>query len=142
MLLRAGGVVFVVMLAFWLYCLLDAITSDRERVRVLPKGAWVAIVLLLFEIGALLWFLFGRPRSGSTPTRAGGAGGPDRPTGAWPGWGATTRPSRPAPDDDPEFLARLDRQVDSEHEDLLGLWEEDLRRREEELRREREDPPE
>jgi hypothetical protein len=47
------------------------------------------------------------------------------------------RPARPAPDDDPDFLAGLDRRAAEEHEKLLGSWEEDLRKREEQLRRER-----
>ena len=45
------------------------------------------------------------------------------------------RPRFVGPDDDPEFLAGLDRRAAQEHEKLLGSWEEDRRRREEQLRR-------
>ena len=146
MLVRFGGILFLVALAVWLYCVLDAITADRERVRGLPKGAWIAVVLLTLEIGAIAWLVWGRPRGdesgqparGSRP-RLGSSG-----RTAWP-----SRPTRPpppardggfgrsgplAPDDDPEFLARLDRQAAADHEKLLGSWEEDLRRREDEMR--------
>lgn len=144
MLVRFGGILFLGALAVWLYCVLDAVTADRTQVRRLPKGAWVAIVLLTFVVGALAWLVWGRPRAtaprrptlGSTgrtawPARPGRPAPPSGPGGMFGG------PARPAPDDDPEFLAEIDRQAAQEHEKLLGSWEEDLRKREEELRRER-----
>jgi hypothetical protein len=128
--LRFGGIAFVVMLAVWLFCLLDAITTDQSRVRHLPKVAWVLIVLLLFEIGALLWLIAGRPRreSAAPPRRnsPNGRRGPARST--------ARRPPLP-PDDDPEFLANLGRRRDEEQRRMLSRWEAELRRREEELRR-------
>jgi len=151
-LVRFGGVLFLVALAVWLYCVLDAITADRDRVRGLPKGAWIAIVLLTFEIGAVAWLVWGRPRGSESgmPARGGRPRLGSTERTAWPS--RPSRPSRPgdagfgrsgppAPDDDPEFLARLDRRAAEDHEKLLGSWEADLRRREEELRRDR-DPDE
>lgn len=141
MLVRFGGILFVIALAVWLYCVLDAITADRERVRNLPKGVWIAIVLLFFEIGAVAWLVAGRPRGPAPDLPYRGARGAGRgPSGPmpWPTSGsAGRRGGRPAPDDDPEFLARLEREAARDHERLLGSWEEDLRRREEELRRQR-----
>ncbi|HVQ93401.1 MAG TPA: PLD nuclease N-terminal domain-containing protein [Mycobacteriales bacterium] len=138
MLLRFGGIFFVIMLALWLYCLLDAISTDQAEVRSLPKVAWVFIVLLTFEVGAVLWLLFGRPRRGTQRPPAGRS----RPTGRYDSWSSWTRPTtgtgrsgKPAPDDDPEFLAGLGRRANDEHKELLDQWEADLRRREEELRR-------
>ena len=142
--IRFGGILFLAALAVWLYCLLDSVSSDRTQVRRLSKGAWFAIVLLFFLPGALAWLAWGRPRT-SAPRRptlgpAGPRGGPPRPgRAAEPPSGLCGRTSRPAPDDDPEFLAELDRRAAQEHEKLLGSWEEDLRRREEELRRDRGD---
>lgn len=146
MLVRFGGILFLVALAVWLYCLLDAITADRDQVRRLPKGVWIAIVLLSFEVGAIAWLVWGRPRESGPSPRAGGrprlgssgrTAWPSRPSGTGStsaGTGMFGRTGPPAPDDDPEFLARLDRQAAQDHEKLLGSWEEDLRRREEELR--------
>jgi hypothetical protein len=140
-LLRFGGIVFIVLLAIWLYCLLDAITSDATRVRSLSKPVWVMIVLFTFEIGALLWLLYGRPRTGGRSKRLGPAARRD----AWANWPRPTpgrpraEPARPAPDDDPDFLAGLDRRANDEHQELLQQWEADLRKREEELRRKDED---
>jgi len=143
-LVRFGGILFLVALAVWLYCLLDAITADREQVRRLPKGVWIAIVVLTFEVGAIAWLIWGRPRGGGSARarpRLGSSGRTAWPTrpGAPPRSGSFGRPL--APDDDPEFLARLDREAAQEHEKLLGTWEEDLRRREDELRRRRSEDP-
>lgn len=148
MLVRFGGILFLVALAVWLYCLLDAITADREQVRALPKGIWIVIVVLTFEVGAIAWLLWGRPRTRGAGARPGGprlgssgrTAWPARPGGP-PRAGSFGRPGPLAPDDDPEFLARLDREAAQEHEKLLGSWEEDLRRREEELRRRGPDEP-
>jgi len=140
-LVRFGGILFVAALAGWLYALLDAATADRALVRLLPKGAWVVVVLLTFIAGALAWFGWGRPRVAPGPRRptlgaTGRTAWPTRPgrTGSAAAGGMFGGPARPAPDDDPEFLARLDRQAAREQEKLLGSWEEDLRRREDELR--------
>jgi hypothetical protein len=130
MLLRLGGIGFVILLAIWLYCLLDAITTDKSRVRNLPKAAWILIVLLLFEIGAILWLIAGRPRGKPADVPFQGSRGNHR--------GPTMPPAhRPSvgPDDDPEFLAELSRRRDAEHRRMLGRWEAELRRREEEMRR-------
>jgi hypothetical protein len=146
-LLRFGGILFLAALAVWLYCVLDAVSSDRTQIRRLPKGLWVAIVLLTFLAGALAWLAWGRPRA-SAPRRptlgsSGRTAWPARPgrTGEdAPANGLFGRSSsRPAPDDDPEFLAGLDRRAAQEHEKLLGSWEEDLRRREEQLRQDGDD---
>ena len=142
--MRLGGILFLAALAVWLYCVLDASTADRTQVRRLPKGLWVTVVLVTFIVGALAWLAWGRPRA-TTPRRptlgsSGRTAWPSRPGRTdLPGTGMFGRPVRPAPDDDPDFLAGLDRRAAQEHEKLLGSWEEDLRRREEELRRQRDD---
>jgi hypothetical protein len=143
-LVRFGGILFLAALAIWLYCVLDAATADRAQVRRLPKGLWVTVVLLTFIVGALAWLAWGRPRA-TIPRRptlgsSGRTAWPSRPSRTdVPSSGMFGRPVRPAPDDDPEFLAGLDRRAAQEHEKLLGSWEDDLRRREEELRQERDD---
>jgi hypothetical protein len=140
-LIRFGGILFLGALAVWLYAVLDAASSDRTRVRHLPTGLWVTIVLLTFVFGAAAWLAYGRPQGSAPPRPRLGSSGrtawpsrpgriDDRPTN-----GLFARSTgRPAPDDDPEFLAGLERRAMEEHEKLLGS-EEDLRRREEELRR-------
>src|ERR1700712_4171498 len=94
MLLKLGGLFFLVSVIFWLWAIFDSITAEDKRVRNLPKWAWVVTVLVFLEFGALAWVLLGRPRPLRGPGSAmGGARSPGRgPVG---------------PDDDPDFLRNL-----------------------------------
>ncbi|MBF0672112.1 MAG: PLDc N-terminal domain-containing protein [Salinibacterium sp.] len=73
------------LLAFWVYALIDCIRTDDFRARGLPKGAWVFVIIILPLIGGLLWFTIGKERM----PRAGGRSSTSRPV---------------YPDDDPAFL--------------------------------------
>lgn len=122
----AGGALGLIAIGVWLFALIDAALSPPAGVRYLQKVLWVVIVLLLLDIGAVLWFLFGRPRVGAPGQRAvepdgstagpwgrGGLGGVSpgagvpRP-GSVPGRRPAGRPRPVAPDDDPDFLRSLD----------------------------------
>lgn len=59
-----SGIVFFVFLAIWIWALIDVVTSRPDEVRNLPKIAWLIIVLLLPDVGALAWIFLGRPRAG------------------------------------------------------------------------------
>jgi len=121
--LELEGIPLLLMLAFWIYCVFDAINADESRIRNLPKLVWVFIVLIFFDVGAIAWFVAGRPRAAWQPTFTYG----DQ---------ARTAPRGPAADVD--FLQRVDRggtQRRREAEVELNRREEELRRREEELRR-------
>ncbi|GAA0802473.1 PLD nuclease N-terminal domain-containing protein [Spirilliplanes yamanashiensis] len=131
--IRLYGLLFVLDLLLLVVALIDCVSADEGEVRHLPKIVWVLLILLFSPVGAIVWFVAGRPR------RSGAA----RP-GTWrPGAGfpEAQRPRRPvAPDDDPAFLAGLgdrggDRDSGREDRELLSRWEADLKRREEELRR-------
>ncbi|WP_277949998.1 PLD nuclease N-terminal domain-containing protein [Bailinhaonella thermotolerans] len=100
-------VVGLLLLAFWLYCLFDVITTPDEHTRNLPKVLWVIIVVLLVDIGGVLWLLLGRPR------RALAGGSPWGPARAETGPTPTTpAPQAPrGPDDDPDFLRDLERRL-------------------------------
>ncbi|MBO3745724.1 PLDc_N domain-containing protein [Streptosporangiaceae bacterium NEAU-GS5] len=93
------------LLAFWLYCLFDVITTPEESVRNLPKILWLIIVIVLPDIGGIAWFLLGRPRTmtidqvGDQIVHPSQLGRPS-PGGAPRG-----------PDDDPEFLRSLNRRI-------------------------------
>ncbi|MFB9185527.1 PLD nuclease N-terminal domain-containing protein [Dactylosporangium sucinum] len=122
---RLYGLLFLVNLALLVVALIDCLSTDEDEVRNLPKIAWVFIILLFSPVGAIVWFVAGRPQ------RAGA-----RPGAAWrPGSGfpEATRPQR-APDDDPEFLRGLAKSR-RDDEEMFSKWEADLRRREDELRR-------
>jgi hypothetical protein len=57
-----AGVIGIALVFIWIYCLYDVITTHEGLVRNLPKIAWFVIVLLLPDLGSILWLCFGRPR--------------------------------------------------------------------------------
>jgi hypothetical protein len=83
MLLRV--VLVLVVVGVMVYALVDCWRSDAHEVRLLPRSVWFLVVLVPL-VGGVLWLVAGQPR--------------DVPAGP------TSRPM--APDDDPEFLRRLD----------------------------------
>ena len=111
----------VIAIALLVYALIDCLQTEQGRIRTLNKFAWLAIIVLIPIIGPVLWLLLAKVRTGGQP-----AAPPAREI---------------APDDDPEFLRQL-REIDVEHEKMLGDWEADLRRREDELRRHGDDDDE
>ncbi len=77
--------------AITLYGLFDCLLRDRGLVRVLPKPVWALIILLIPLLGFGLWYAFGR-------------GTEDKPT-------AAPRSGPVAPDDDPDYLRKVARDV-------------------------------
>lgn len=51
----------VISVALTVWCLVEASAADRARVRLLPKGAWIAAILLVPFVAPVGWFLVGRP---------------------------------------------------------------------------------
>ncbi len=99
--LLADGALGMILLVAWVYCIFDAITSDAPAVRNLPKGVWVVLVIILSDIGSLLWLVAGRPQG---PARS----LPDKGNTGIPA--EYDRPGRAvaaSPDDDAAFLASL-----------------------------------
>ncbi len=74
-------------LAVWLFGLFDCARTDQDRVRNLPKWAWLLIVIFFGSLGAIAWLLIGRTKSVALPRRR------------------TVRMI--PPDDNPEFLKQL-----------------------------------
>ncbi|WP_100342961.1 PLD nuclease N-terminal domain-containing protein [Compostimonas suwonensis] len=76
--------------AFIIYAVVDCVMLDRARVRGLPRGVWILIILLLPVIGGILWFFVGRGRKSQLRARS------------------------IAPDDDPDFLKGLIKDPDQD----------------------------
>jgi len=89
------GVLFLLQLLLLVYCVIDVGTTPADRVRTLPKPAWLVLVVLLPLLGGIAWFLAGRPQGATVglPRRSA------RPTGP------AARAS--SPDDDEDFLRGL-----------------------------------
>lgn len=89
------ALVYVVPVALAIYALIDLSRStSAERGRLHP-AAWVAVVVLLPVLGPIAWILISRSNRPNPP--------PGRPEGR-------RRPGPPAPDDDPEFLWRIEQE--------------------------------
>lgn len=100
----------LIVLGVWMFCLLDVLTTEDGRTRGLPKFGWFLIVLLGFELGAILWLLLGRPRRAAMAEMR----IPDHPADVRGGL-PTDVPAAPrGPDDDPEFLRNLERRIRGE----------------------------
>ncbi len=99
--LFADGVLGLVVMAFWLYCVFEAITADPAQVRNLSKGLWVLITIFLLDVGAVLWLVAGRPRTASRSLPYKGN------TGIPPEYDRPGRAVAFNPDDDAAFLEGL-----------------------------------
>jgi hypothetical protein len=98
--------------AVMVFSIVDIATIDRARVRVLPKGVWIFIVIITSILGSILWFTIGRGRKGQAAP-AGRPGGRARPVG---------------PDDDPDFIDNIEqRKRNSEQEARIRDLERQLR---------------
>lgn len=116
-------------LALLVVALIDCLSAEESLIRALPRVPWVFIILLFSPVGAIAWFVAGRPApavrlSNGTVWRP-GSGFPEN---------ERPRQRSTAPDDDPEFLKSLASSL-REDEAMMKSWEADLRRREDELRR-------
>jgi hypothetical protein len=87
------------------YALSDCATSDENDRSGIPKGLWIVMIIFLPFVGPLAWIVVSRTQR----SRHAAAGGSPAPGRARPG--ARRRPTGPvAPDDDPDFLWRLEQQ--------------------------------
>ncbi len=82
-------------IAVTVYAVVDCIQTDDAQVRGLPKLLWLLLILLFPIVGAIAWFIAGRPQPGTAGRGTTGRGPSHRP------------PPPRGPDDDPDFLRRL-----------------------------------
>ena len=102
-------VLSVLSVALTIFALADCIQAPEEKVRGIPRWAWIVLVVLVPWVGPITWLVVSR--LGGTPEERRSAQQSRRPL---------------APDEDPEFLRRLDEDIRRE------------RRQREQERRERE----
>jgi type VI protein secretion system component VasK len=121
--LMGWGILGLALLALWIYCIVDVISTDDVLIRNMPKPLWLLIVILLPTIGSLVWLALGRPAGAAS-----GRAATPRPRSA--------RPIARGPEDSPEFMSGIDRRTRE-----LTQWEEDLKRREDELRKRNDEEP-
>lgn len=83
----------LVVIILTVYTLVQCALFERSRIRALPRWAWLLVIIVVPVIGPAMWWLLGRGGLRSSGARF-------------------VRSS--APDDDPEFLRRLEREKTQE----------------------------
>jgi len=110
----AKALIYVVPFALALYALIDLSRSEPAEYADLTRWGWIAVIVLFPVVGPLAWILISRARRGGpgtlrSPRAPSSPGSRPRPT---------RRPGPLAPDDDPDFLWRLEqerRRKDRDH---------------------------
>ncbi|MEO6606249.1 MAG: PLD nuclease N-terminal domain-containing protein [Aeromicrobium sp.] len=96
--LYLDGLIGLITLGLWIFCLIDAITTDESSCRNLGKVMWIVLIIFLPLVGSIAWLIAGRPQEArSVPYK--GNYGPVVSDRERPGW----HPSS-SPDDDQDFL--------------------------------------
>ena len=116
----------IVQVALLVYCLIDCIQSDPDRVRNLSKGWWIVLIVVLPVAGGIAWLVAGRPQTPRTHV-------PWRAT-ATSGFPEHERPYRYVDTAAEERRRAEERRSDELHEQMLRDWEAQLRAREEATR--------
>jgi hypothetical protein len=103
----------IAVIVLLLACVLDVARTHPDQVRLLPRAVWLVAILLLPLLGSLAWLVAGRPLPAVGPPPRPGPPDPGRSGSRsnHPSYGTrerTTPPVPRGPDDDPEFLRRLD----------------------------------
>jgi hypothetical protein len=93
---------FLLVLVLDIFCVIDVIVSDEDRVRNLPKIAWLLLILFFPLIGSIAWLAAGRPQ------RASARRSPyEREASAFPEYDRPGRAAGMTPESDEEFLRRI-----------------------------------
>jgi len=59
--LLGDSIIVLLFLGFWIWALLDVISTDGSTCRNLPKPMWIILIVILPLVGGILWLLVGRP---------------------------------------------------------------------------------
>lgn len=101
----------VASIALTVFALADCVQTKDDQVRGIPKWAWILLIVFVPWVGPITWIVAGRDRGWNS------FGGADRSGG-----GRSRGPHRDrplAPDEDPEFLRRLDEQIRREKRERI-----------------------
>ena len=127
----ADGTLALVMLALWIFCIIDVITTAESDMRNLPKMAWLFIVLILPDIGSIAWLVAGRNWQG-------GPASSYRSATAARTYPEYDRPGRavPAnPDDDEAFLKQVRERAEAQRREYQARRKQELQEEQERLRK-------
>ncbi|MET0468516.1 MAG: PLDc N-terminal domain-containing protein [Aeromicrobium sp.] len=102
-----GSVGSLVVLALWVFCLVDVITSDEHACRNLPKTMWLILVILLPLVGSVAWLMAGRPATTGPDLPYKGNTSASVAASKFPEYDRPGRHIPADPESDEEFLRRL-----------------------------------
>lgn len=88
--------------ALWVFCLVDAVGAPADRIRNLPKAAWIVLILLFPLVGSIAWLVAGRPENGVARRSP-----YEREQPAFPEYDRPGRAAAVDPDKDAEFLRQV-----------------------------------
>ena len=88
-------------MALWVFCLVDVISSSEGEIRNLPKVPWLLIVLFFPLAGSIAWLVAGRPQVSTGRSRY------ERAAPEFPEYDRPGRASATSPEDDEEFLRKV-----------------------------------
>lgn len=102
--LLLDGVLGLIVIGLWIFCLLDVISTDEYVCRNLSKTWWIILVLFFPLVGSIAWLVAGRPQSDATSSMPykGNYGHPSFPEYDRPGRAVAANP-----EDDEAFLRGL-----------------------------------
>lgn len=73
-----------VLAAIMIYAIVEVAIAPKAQVRSIPKPAWFVVIVLFPLVGAILWFVLGRPRRATGPNAAPPKDVVDRPSTTGP----------------------------------------------------------
>ena len=93
----------VVWFAIWVFTIIDVLSAPEPAIRRLPKLGWLFVVVIFGVIGALAWFVLGRPEKNGPRTLS----RHERATPAFPEYDRPGRAAATNPEKDVEFLRQV-----------------------------------
>lgn len=124
------GAFGLVLLALWLFCIIDVITTDESQCRHLPKLLWLLVVILLSDLGSIAWLVAGRPWADADSGYRSSGGSADR----FPEYDRPGRFAASNPDDDEAFLRQLRERAEQQRREYRLRREQELRAEQEQQR--------
>ncbi|NMA76044.1 MAG: PLDc_N domain-containing protein [Actinomycetales bacterium] len=89
----ARGIIAVLSIALTVFALADCVQTEDDKIRGLPKWAWIVLIVLIPWVGPITWLFVGKDRASPE------------------GHGRPRRQGPLAPDEDPDFLRKLDEDI-------------------------------
>jgi hypothetical protein len=91
----------LLVLALWIYCLVDVISRSDGEIRNLPKLWWILLVLFFPLAGSVAYLVAGRPQGPARPSAH------ERAVPEFPEYDRPGRAAAAQPENDEEFLRKV-----------------------------------